>query len=37
MLPQFDARVMWQAKRLAPDTYTKALGIAERFSRQRGN
>ncbi|SIN37480.1 oxidoreductase ephD [Mycobacteroides abscessus subsp. abscessus] len=37
VLPQFDARFMWQAKRLAPDTYTKALGIAERFSRQRGN
>ncbi len=37
VLPQLDARFMWQAKRLAPDTYTKALGLTERISRQREN
>lgn len=33
VVPQFDAKVIWQAKRLLPGTYTRALGIVERVAR----
>ena len=32
-VPQLDAKVIWQAKRLLPGTYTRALGIVERIAR----
>jgi short-subunit dehydrogenase len=33
VVPQLDAKVIWQAKRLLPATYTRALGIVERIAR----
>jgi len=33
VVPQFDAKVIWQTKRLAPSTYTRALGVIERITR----
>lgn len=33
VVPQLDAKVIWQAKRLLPATYTRALGVVERISR----
>jgi short-subunit dehydrogenase len=33
VVPQLDAKVIWQSKRLLPGTYTRALGIVERIAR----
>ena len=33
VVPQLDAKVIWQAKRLLPATYTRALGVVERIAR----
>lgn len=33
VVPQLDARLIWQTKRLIPGTYTRALGLAERIAR----
>lgn len=33
VVPQLDAKLIWQAKRLVPATYTRALGIVERIAR----
>ncbi|MFN8072146.1 MAG: SDR family NAD(P)-dependent oxidoreductase [Mycobacterium sp.] len=33
VVPQLDAKVIWQAKRLLPGAYTRALGIVERVAR----
>lgn len=33
VVPQLDAKVIWQTKRLAPATYTHALGVIERITR----
>ncbi|WP_068269530.1 SDR family NAD(P)-dependent oxidoreductase [Aldersonia kunmingensis] len=33
VLPQLDAKFVWQVKRLTPGTYTRALGVAERLAR----
>ncbi|MFZ5723655.1 MAG: SDR family NAD(P)-dependent oxidoreductase [Pseudomonadota bacterium] len=33
VLPQFDARMLWRAKRLAPATYTRGMGLLSRFTR----
>lgn len=33
VVPQLDAKVIWQAKRLLPATYTRALGVVERVAR----
>ncbi|NMN99176.1 SDR family NAD(P)-dependent oxidoreductase [Antrihabitans stalactiti] len=32
VMPQLDAKVAWQLKRLAPGTYTRALGLIERVA-----
>ncbi len=32
-VPQLDAKVIWQIKRLAPATYTRTLGVMERIAR----
>lgn len=32
-VPQLDAKAIWQAKRLLPATYTRALGVVERIAR----
>jgi NAD(P)-dependent dehydrogenase (short-subunit alcohol dehydrogenase family) len=33
VVPQLDAKVIWQTKRLVPATYTRALGVIERITR----
>ncbi|MFZ5757046.1 MAG: SDR family NAD(P)-dependent oxidoreductase [Pseudomonadota bacterium] len=33
VLPQFDARMLWRAKRLAPATYTQGMGLISRLTR----
>ena len=33
VVPQLDGKVIWQAKRLLPETYTRALGVVERIAR----
>ena len=33
VVPQVDAKVIWQTKRLVPATYTRALGVVERLAR----
>lgn len=33
VVPQLDAKFIWQAKRLVPATYTRALGVVERIAR----
>lgn len=33
VVPQLDAKLIWQAKRLVPATYTRALGVVERIAR----
>jgi hypothetical protein len=33
VVPQLDAKVIWQAKRLVPATYTRTLGVVERLAR----
>jgi NAD(P)-dependent dehydrogenase (short-subunit alcohol dehydrogenase family) len=33
VVPQLDAKVIWQTKRLVPATYTRALGVVERLAR----
>jgi len=33
VLPQFDARAVWQAKRLSPRTYTRVAGLINRVAR----
>ncbi len=33
VVPQFDAKVIWQTKRLLPGTYTRAWGVIERVTR----
>ena len=33
VVPQLDAKVIWQTKRMAPSTYTRALGVIERITR----
>lgn len=33
VVPQLDAKFIWQAKRMVPATYTRALGVVERFAR----
>lgn len=33
VVPQIDAKLIWQAKRLMPATYTRALGVVERVVR----
>ncbi len=33
VVPQLDAKLIWQAKRLVPATYTRVLGIVERIAR----
>lgn len=33
VVPQLDAKVIWQTKRLAPGSYTRALGVIERITR----
>lgn len=33
VVPQLDAKLIWQAKRLVPATYTRALGVVERITR----
>jgi NAD(P)-dependent dehydrogenase (short-subunit alcohol dehydrogenase family) len=33
VVPQLDAKLIWQTKRLVPATYTRALGVIERLAR----
>jgi hypothetical protein len=33
VVPQLDAKVIWQTNRLVPATYTRALGVIERITR----
>ena len=33
VVPQLDAKAIWQTKRLVPGTYTRALGVIERITR----
>ena len=33
VVPQLDAKLIWQTKRLVPATYTRALGVIERITR----
>lgn len=33
VVPQLDAKIIWQAKRLIPGGYTRALGVVERMAR----
>lgn len=33
VVPQLDAKIIWQTKRMVPGTYTRALGVIERITR----
>ncbi len=33
VLPQLDARILWQLKRAVPGTFTRAMGLAQRMAR----